>query len=323
MLISHNYISANWAEGIDVEQSYNGDIADNTLTGNGWASERRLAGGGPATAGSPAPAGKGPDTGDGGGNPYGAIYLPNTGGDPQLAAIPDPASVAVPGCASSCTITSRYSGHFYVQGNVLTNNFGGVYVYTGTDRFPGSNYSADSGCSDVFGPLNQMNNNATYYSQTKVLVTAADTAISGTSVTSSAGTKAQCSNYGATSGGEGQFENVVTAPSAGMGVYDQGNGHYLGNVATVTSAHAFTLNSAPGGSLHRGGCARAVRLRRLRPGGLLRRQPRRHLRHPVRRLLGSLHLGIPQCHRHRELLLHQLLHGHRLHHHRTCAASPS
>ena len=256
MVISHNYIASNWGSGIDVEASYNGNIADNDLTGNGWASDGAWPAGTTGDGGAGGQAGcynsvsctngYGPVTGDGGGNPFGAIYLPNTGGNSQLSGIPVPAAVAVPGCSSACTVTSRYSGHFYVQDNVLANNFGGVYVYSSTDRFPGSNYSADSGCSDILGALNQMNNNATYYSQTKVLITNSDTSISGASVTSSGGTQTQCSNYGATSGGEGTFQHVVTAPSAGMGVYDQGTGKYLGNVNTVTSAHAFTLTGSPG-----------------------------------------------------------------------------
>jgi len=38
VLISHNYVASNWAAGIQLEASYNANIADNTLTGNGWAS---------------------------------------------------------------------------------------------------------------------------------------------------------------------------------------------------------------------------------------------------------------------------------------------
>ena len=38
-LISHNYVASNWGAGIQVESSYNADISDNTLVGNGWASD--------------------------------------------------------------------------------------------------------------------------------------------------------------------------------------------------------------------------------------------------------------------------------------------
>jgi parallel beta-helix repeat protein len=250
-LISHNYVSSNWSAGIMVEASYNTNISGNTLTGNGWASDGAWpagVGGGTCFGGVSCTLGDGPVTGAGGGNPFGDIYLPNTGGDSQLASIPVPNTVQVPGCASSCTVTSRYTGHVYVTGNKIVNSFGGVQVYSSTDRFAGSNNSADSGCSDILGVLNQMNNNATYYTQTKVLITASDTAISGTSVTSAGGTAAQCSNYGATSGAGGNYTSTVTAPSAGMGVFDQAKGTFLGNVQTVTSANAFTLDRSPGAS---------------------------------------------------------------------------
>lgn len=248
-LISHNYIASNWSAGIMVEASYNTNIADNTLTGNGWASDGAWPagfGGGTCFGGISCTGGDGPVTGAGGGNPYGDIYLPNTGGDTALASIPVPAAVQAPGCSSSCTVASRYSGHVYVTGNKIVNSFGGVQAYSSTDRFAGSNNSADSGCSDILGPMNQMNNSATYYTQTKVLTTASDTAVSGASVTSTGGTKAQCTNYGATTGAGGNYTSTTTAPSAGMGVFDQARGTFLGNVSTVTSATAFTLDRSPG-----------------------------------------------------------------------------
>ena len=37
-LVSHNYVASNWGFGIFYEASYNADISDNTLVGNGWAS---------------------------------------------------------------------------------------------------------------------------------------------------------------------------------------------------------------------------------------------------------------------------------------------
>lgn len=246
-LISHNYVSGNWGEGIFVEASYNTNIADNTVTGNGWAADGAWpagVGGGACFGGISCTNGFGPVTGAGGGNPYAAIYLPNSGGDSQLSSIAIPPTIAVPGCASSCSTTSRYPGHLYVQRNNLANNFGGVQVYTDTNRYPG-NINNDSACSTALGPLNQ-NNNATYKAQTKVLATTSDTAISGASVTSTAGTKTLCTNYGVATGAQGQQASVVTAPDTGMGVFDQSTGNFLGNVATVTSAQAFTLDRSPG-----------------------------------------------------------------------------
>lgn len=246
-LISHNYISSNWAEGIVVEASYNSVISDNTLVGNGWASHGRWPAGvrgGTCYGGVTCTDGYGPVTGRGGGNPYAAIYLPNTGGDSALSAISVPAAIAVPGCSSSCRVTSRYSGEFTVTGNTLIDNFGGVDVYADTNRFPG-NLNDDSSCSNTLGPMDQANS-STYYTQTKVLQTAADTAISGSSVTSAGGTETLCSNYGAPAGPQGNAQQTVTAPSAGLAVFDERTGKFLGNVAHVTSAKSFALNRSPG-----------------------------------------------------------------------------
>lgn len=61
-LISDNYISGNYAEGVMYEISYNADISDNTLVDNGW-------GKGPTLAGFPVP----------------AIYISESGGDRRVA----------------------------------------------------------------------------------------------------------------------------------------------------------------------------------------------------------------------------------------------
>jgi len=252
-LISHNYIASNWAAGIIVEGSFNADISDNTLVGNGWASDgpwpagiggRSCFGGASCTDGGGLSAGAG-------GFPFGAIYLPNSGGNANLSTISVPPTVAVPGCRSNCHVTSRYRGEFLVEGNVLTNNFGGVVVYTDTNRYPG-NIDEDSACSIPLGSLNQWNN-STYYPQTSELITKSDTSISGTAVSSAGGTFTICSNYGASGGGQGGGQNTVTAPSAGMDVFDQATGNSLGTVASVTSAHSFTLSVAPAnGTYHAG-----------------------------------------------------------------------
>ena len=253
MLISHNYIASNWGAGIDVEASYNADISDNTLVGNGWASDGLWpagVGGKSCYNGVSCTSGFGPITGDGGGNPYSALYLPNSGGDPALSTISIPSTVLVPGCSSSCTITSRYSGEMLVTGNMLINNFGGVSLYTDTIRYPG-NIDEDSSCSNALGPFDQANS-ATYYTQTKVLQTTTDTAISGTSVTSTGDTLTLCSNYGAPGKG-GYPQSTPKTPSAGMEVFDETTGRLVGTVASASSAHAFTLTAKPpGGSYNTG-----------------------------------------------------------------------
>ena len=73
-----------------------------------------------------------------------------------------------------------------------------------------------------------------------------------------------------------------------MAVYDQTSGHYLGNIATVTSANSFTLIGLPGNESGAslmvsayGGCGPAD----YYGGGLNARPVARRL------LLGQLHLG--------------------------------
>ena len=235
--ISDNYVASNWGEGISYEASYNANISDNTLTGNGWASNGAWpagVGGRPCYGGVSCVNGYGPITGAGGAFPYAALFLPNSGGNKYLH------SVTVPDCKSDCTVESNYSGELLVEGNNFIDNFGAVMVYTDTNRYPG-NIDNDSACSTPLGPLGQPNN-GTYYLQTKELYTAADATIAGTSVTSTGGTTTLCSNYGASEGDGGQL-NAVHAPSAGMAVYNLNTRQLIGTVASVTNAKAFTLKS--------------------------------------------------------------------------------
>ena len=106
--ISDNYIASNFNEGLVYEASYNASVTNNTFVGNGWASD------GPWP--SPDPAGAGPLAGQG--FPMTAIYLPESGGDANVA--------------------SRFSGQFIVSGNVLTDNWGGILAFQDRNRFCGS-----------------------------------------------------------------------------------------------------------------------------------------------------------------------------------------
>jgi parallel beta-helix repeat protein len=235
--ISHNYISENWAEGIFYEASYNANISDNTLVGNGWASNGgwpRGVHGGSCFGGVSCTGGYGPITGDGGGFPYATILISSSSGNSNLA------SIDVPGCVPACTVQSNYRGQLLVQGNVLSNNFGGVMVYTDTNRYPG-NIDNDSACSIPLGALDQPNS-STYYQQTKILVTAANANVSGTQVTTTGGTITLCSDYSGKQGNTGQ-NNVILAPSVGMAVLDLRTGDLVGRVASVQNAHSFTLSS--------------------------------------------------------------------------------
>jgi Right handed beta helix region len=221
--ISGNYFASNWGAAIGYEASYNANISDNTLVGNGWASNGAWPAGvnGGTCGGDPGVSctnGLGPVTGKSGDNPYAAIDLSNSGGNSSLA--------------------TDYSGELLVEGNVLTNNFGGVKIYTDTNRYPG-NLNGDSACSLPLGVLNQTNS-PTYYKQGKILVANGDADVSGKQVTVSGGTQTICGAYGQVT--DDGTQTAKHAPEAGMAVYDQDSGAFLGIVASVASSEAFTLD---------------------------------------------------------------------------------
>lgn len=220
--ISYNYFASNWGSAIAYEASYNANISDNTLVGNGWASDGAWPAGnnGGTCDGVSCTDGLGPVSGKGGDNPYAAIDLSNSGGNTNLA--------------------TDYQGQLLVQGNVLSNNFGGVKVYTDTNRYPG-NVDNDSACSLPLGVLGQ-NNSPDYYKQGKVLVTEADAKVSGETVEVSGGTQTLCANYGEAV--DGGAQTVKHAPSVGMAVYDQNSGAFIGTVSSVTSAEEFTIDKS-------------------------------------------------------------------------------
>lgn len=247
--ISRNYIASNWSQGIMYESSYNANISDNTLYGNGWPSHGLWPAGyhgGTCFNNVPCQYGFGADTAEGGGLNYPAIYLPNSGGDSALTTVRIPSTITVPGCASSCTVTSRYSGHLYVTGNRLINNFGGIDVYTDPSRFP-SVTTRNASCDEPLGTLHQQNN-ATYYMQYKELLTESDTSISGTSVSSVGGTQTICTGYdSATPGSDITYTYIPKTPVAGMYVYDQSTGKEVGTLASAASPNSFTLAAPPPG----------------------------------------------------------------------------
>jgi hypothetical protein len=225
--ISGNYFASNWGSAIAYEASYNANISDNTVVGNGWASNGPWPAGVNGGACSPPPGpvsctnGLGPVTGKGGGNPYAAIDLSDSGGNSNL--------------------DTDYSGQLLVEGNVLTNNFGGVKIYTDTNRYPG-NIDGDSACSLPLGVLNQ-SNSKTYYKQSKVLAAENGTAtVSGDQVSVSGGTQTKCGGYGQVVDDGPQM--AKQAPEAGMAVFDEDSGVFLGDVASVSSAESFTLSKS-------------------------------------------------------------------------------
>ena len=77
-------------------------------------------------------------------------------------------------------------------------------------------------------------------------MTSTDATVTGSSVTSSGGTTTICANYLTKAAVILDRLVQIQAPSLGMVVYDQDSGAFLGTVAGVGSAHAFTLNREPG-----------------------------------------------------------------------------
>ena len=126
----------------------------------------------------------------------------------------------------------------------MAYNYGGVQVFTDTQRYPNNPYG-DSACSMPLGPMDQPNS-ATYYVNNKQLFTGPDATVSGANVTSTGGTVTICADYGQPWTGNDSPSSVSQAPSVGMGVFDTDHGTFLGNVQTVTSANAFTLDRSPG-----------------------------------------------------------------------------
>jgi parallel beta-helix repeat protein len=248
--VSNNYIKSNWGVGIFFEANYNGQVTNNTLIGNGWASNGAWpegVGGQPCFGGITCTNGMGPITGAGGGNAYAAIYIANSSANSNITSMTD---------RSGNTHTSRFSGQLTIANNTLTDNFGGIDLYTDTDRYP-DGINNNSACGS---PLN--GGSTTYYRQSKVLrSTGVD--ISGAAVTGG-GSHQLCGDWEGVDPGNDPPASDPRAPEVGMGVFDLDANTFLGNVATVTSTTSFTLDRSPGDATGRdllmsayGGCGPA------------------------------------------------------------------
>jgi len=252
--ISDNYIADNWSSGIFYEASYNANISDNVLVGNGTAPEGTWPAGyngGECDNVTDCTTGNGPVDGLTG-TPFGAIQVYDSGGNANLASVNG--------------TPVNYAGHIYVDGNTLTDNFGGITVYTDTNRYP-DNLDQDSTCSIPLGAGDQANS-TTYYSQTELLTNNSDATVpagaGGTTVTVSdtSGTDALCSNYGVAAPSENYTNtancantpgcqsndasniSVETAPAVGMAVFDGDTNTLVGTVSSVSSATSFTVTLA-------------------------------------------------------------------------------
>jgi hypothetical protein len=127
-----NYIARNWSEGMDYEISYNAVIEDNTFVDNDWG------GGSNHQAGEP----------------YGvALYIENSGGlgSPGATAGPaygdqEPADTSAQPAGTAPD--SRYQGELLVEGNTLTDNWGGIVVGMTNLRYCGTgNNTSTANCT--------------------------------------------------------------------------------------------------------------------------------------------------------------------------------
>ncbi len=197
--VSGNYIARNWGNGLTLECDSNADVSENAFVGNGWASKGAWP--------SPSTNGEGPKNGAGD-FPYGAIYLNQSGGDPNIA--------------------SSYSGELLVENNLFRNNFGGIILYDNPDRFCGSPWQA--GCT--------LDKSSLYYSNPANQAT--DAVENGTTtVTSAAGFEVPYTTRSSSP--------TAQAPSVGATVSGP-NIPAGDTVAAVASDHSITLSLAATGS---------------------------------------------------------------------------
>ena len=174
-LISDNYIASNWAQGIMYEASYNARITDNTLVGNGWASD------GPS------------------GRPARQELLRRRllherlrAGNRRRRRLPVRSDLrAQLGRQPQPQVpVRRLDPH---RGQRPAERLRRRHGLHGHQSVPGQ-HRPGSACSVPLGALSQ--NNPLYYKQGKVLVTNGDASISGSMVTSSGGTMTICDGYG-------------------------------------------------------------------------------------------------------------------------------
>ena len=236
--ISYNYIAYNWSWGVMYEASYNANISDNTLIGNGggkmsdgsaWPSTSYSCNS--AGSGSPTCAeGYGPNTGTWG-NPYGTIQLNGSGGNSLADSNFNGPST---GCPNGYT-----DGCVLVQGNVLTNNFGAVQIFEDSGRASGTEPNQDGQCNS---PLQGAD--STYYQNTAqesdgdISTTAGSTTITSGDGGFSLFFSSQCTNPG-----------PVTTPAAGLNVITNTSDIPYGDqIASCSSASTCTLTTAATGT---------------------------------------------------------------------------
>ena len=215
--ISNNYIASNWGFGIDYEASYNANISDNNLEGNGWASD----GSWPTStycstwdSTYECANGAGPSSQYWGNLNAGGMYISSSGGNPNIAG-------------------SNYSNELLIEGNNFQNNWSSMSVYTNDQRFSGG-YQYTQCDSPLQGT------NATYSLQTQGFVTDGVTNAT-TTITSSGGFLQVCNNE--------STPGPAITPSAGWHVYDSA-GKIPANdtIASCASAHSCTLTTPATGS---------------------------------------------------------------------------
>ena len=133
-------------------------------------------------------------------------------------------------------------GHLWITRNHLVNNFGGISVYTDTDRYPGD-IDMDAACAIPLGSLEETNDSIYYQQGTDLETTTADATVSGNLVTTPSGTIAYCGDFGKSPQYTPTIDTKFShAPVVGMAVFNMDSGTFLGTVVSAISAHAFTLS---------------------------------------------------------------------------------
>ena len=218
--ISHNYISSNWGWGIYYEASYNANISDNTLVGNGWASDGSWPTSSYCSTIDPTyncADGQGPSSKHWGNESAGAILVVDSGGNTNIAG-------------------SNYSGEVLVEDNLMQNNWSGVDLYTDDSRFSGGPYQCNAPLQDT---------NSTYYQQWNQ-ASVGDGVTNGTTTITSSGGFTQLfqpsGNYCSPTG-------PSITPGAGWYVYDSAGKIPAGDtISSCSSANSCTLTKAVTGS---------------------------------------------------------------------------
>ena len=240
--MSDNYMSNNMDTAITYEASFNANITDNTMVGNGWNPEGTKEWAGYPNGLQPT-AGGGPDFADG------AIFINNSGGSTGVL-----------------SGNSRYLGQMNITGNVLSNNFGGIIAFQDRNRFCGEGADGGDDTCTVNGTYTgQFDNNQNPVGNTPYSVT--QTSYSD-NATLTSGSTALTTGSAFTS----NYDDMTAKPAAGWVVeaFNQNSGDPAPGIlpagetiASSASATSFTLSKPASAS----SSSTAIEIEASPPGG--------------------------------------------------------